>query len=87
MKPQCRRTSNLLSVLMLLVGSHSMALDLFLGPGLYLIGSAVVLVKTLTRKPGDSYSRLGWGNLRSAFPSSWQCWLLGESHEAKDRSK
>ena len=51
-----------LSVLLLFVGSHSKALGLFLGPGLYLIGCAVVLVKTLTKKPGDSYSRLGWGN-------------------------
>ena len=75
-----------LSVLMLLVGSHSKALDLFLGLGLYVIGSAVVLLKTLTEKPGDSYSRLGWGNQLSALPSSWQRWLLDETHEAKDRN-
>ena len=68
-----------LCVLALAVGSQSKALDLailFVSLGLYLIGSAIVVVKWLTGKPEERGWRLGWG---ACLPRSWVRWLLGDS--------
>ena len=63
-----------------------MKFDVALVLGFYAIGSAVVLVKTFTRKPSGSYSRAGWGNTLSALPDSWQLWLLDERDDAARRN-
>jgi hypothetical protein len=76
-----------LSVVTLLVGSQSKGLDLFLGLGLYLTGSVVVLVKVLVKKAGDRDWRSGWGNQLAALPRSWQRWLLDETDEPEYRKR
>ena len=75
-----------LCVLTLITASQSKALDLaivFISLGLYLIASAIVLVKWLWAKPQERGRYLGWS---ACLPRSWVRWLLGQSvRESADR--
>ena len=70
-----------IGVLAVLLALHSKELNRFSS---YLIGafgllaSITVVIRTVARRPGMSYSHLGWGNPLSVLPPSWQRWLLDE---------
>jgi len=68
-------------VLAVLQSAHSKALDLLfvcLVLAFCVVGSGVVVIKTLTKEAGSPNSRAGWGNSLSVLPESWQRWLLDE---------